>query len=130
MGKLAVIGLFLLFSQTLFAQQRPSMDPAETAKEQASRMKSALQLSDEQTAKVEELNLKYMNKMKEHRASSGEDRSKMRQQMQVMQGEKESELKSILNEEQWQVYQSKKDELGKGERNGGGKGRSKGKSSQ
>ena len=126
LGKLGVIGLFLFLSQTVFAQQRQSMNSAEMAKEQASKMKSALQLSDEQTAKVEELHLKYMDKMKEQK-TSGKDRSYMRQQMQVMQEEKESELKSILNDEQWQIYQSKKDELEKAGRKGGGKRSSKGR---
>jgi Spy/CpxP family protein refolding chaperone len=67
-------------------------DPQTIAKKQTEWMKKDLSLSEEQTKKVEEINLKYAKKMES------------------MHQDKEKDLQGILNKDQFEKYKAKKAE--------------------
>lgn len=97
--------LACLFMGAAFAQ---GPDPKAMATRQTEWMKTTLQLTPEQTPKVEALNSKYAEKMAELFANRGDN---FREQMQSLNGDKEKELQKILTEAQWKTYEEKKGEL-------------------
>ncbi|MFA9388879.1 MAG: hypothetical protein ACERKD_03680 [Prolixibacteraceae bacterium] len=108
-----VLILGLLMSGMTFAQapggqgQGRQTDPVERAKRQTEQMKTDLGLSADQTAKVEVINKKYAEKMSEifkDMQSSGGDRSKVREKMDVLNTEKTAELKPVLTADQLKKY--------------------------
>lgn len=101
---LKTIGLFaaLFFLIEANAQHKP--DPEKAAGKQTEWMKTELSLSDEQTAKVETINLNYSKKKKELR-------EQMRQQMKSLEQEKQKELSDVLTKEQLEKYETRKAEM-------------------
>jgi hypothetical protein len=84
--------------------------PEERAAFQTDRMKTDLNLSDEQTAKVREINLKYAKENQEvfkSDVSQEEKKNKMREIYQ----RKQDELKTVLTVEQYEKYRSEKKEM-------------------
>jgi hypothetical protein len=75
-------------------------------------MKTNLQLTAEQAAPVQEINLKYANKMDDLRKSSQGRRAKM-QTLKSDNKAKDAELKKILTADQFKTYLAKKDEIKK-----------------
>lgn len=95
-------------------------------------MKQNLKLTDEQYAKVSQLNKEYETKMRPE--GSGKDAKKPgekpsdksgekqggkpsaedQKKMEKFQAEKEAKLKGILTEQQWKDYQAKKKDMQKG----------------
>ena len=86
--------------------------PEERAQAQTAFMKSALDLTTDQVPKVEAINLKYAQKMEPVIQGSGSQGEKLHQAIQINQ-EKEAELEQILSAEQFQKYQSFKEEMRK-----------------
>ena len=85
---------------------------AETqAKELTKKMKDIVQFSDQQEAKVYELNLQNINKRKEITKSANKDREVMKQKMEPLQKEYEASLKKILNEKQFSTYLKEKQNI-------------------
>jgi hypothetical protein len=89
-----------------FAQRpdREKMTPEEVAKRQTQMMKDSLQLDEKQIAKVDAINLEYAKKMMELREKDVPQAERM-QEFQVMQTNKEYEIKKCLNKEQAKRYQ-------------------------
>lgn len=121
MKKISILGLMatMLFTVQVYAQQGPgqgpgggrfNMEPKEMAARQTEQMKKELNLTDEQLPKVEELNLKYAEKMKEARDQANGDRDAMRSTMRSMMAEKDKELKNILTEDQWTAFLKMREE--------------------
>jgi hypothetical protein len=73
-------------------------------------MKSKLALTPEQTQAVADLNLKYANRMEPIIKGSSNSLSKMFQTRKIN-NEKETELKRILSAQQWEKFDSSRDEM-------------------
>lgn len=122
------ISILLLTGMSLLQAQPPggggwSATPAQMAERQTSRMKESLGLSEEQTAKVSEINLKYATKMHEARQNNQGDFAAMREVMQTMRQEQDEELKTVLNEtqfQQWEKIRAEQRGPGMGPRQGQG----------
>jgi Spy/CpxP family protein refolding chaperone len=84
------------------------MDPAAMAARQTQMMSDSLGLSEEQKSQVEEINLRYANKMGEIRQTYAGDMENMRLEMMVLRDEKDAELKKVLSKDQqkkWRAIQ-------------------------
>lgn len=79
-------------------------DPEQRANQQTATMTEQLSLSDAQSAKVKEVNLKYANKMKDAREKAAGDREAMRGAMTSIRQEQDAELQTVLTEEQWKQW--------------------------
>lgn len=121
----------MLVSSMAFAQsgRGSKMEPEALAKRQTDEMTEQLALSEAQTTKVHEVNLKYANKMKAVREEADGDFSAARESMKAMREEKNEELKKYLTTEQaekWETIQAERiEKRGKrGDRGGRGKSKS------
>jgi hypothetical protein len=86
--------------------------PEERADFQTNRMQEFLTLSDEQTEKVREINLKYAKEMQQIFESEG-PREEKKSNMRALHEQKQNELKEVFSEEQYEKYRSKKKEMKK-----------------
>jgi len=108
---LVIIIAFSFFNTKAFSQDSyEQRTPEERAKIQTEWMKQNLNLSDEQFEKVEPLNLEYALKMEEVKSIDGK-LSKIKK-AKSLSDEKDSKLKTILSEEQFEKYLKKRKELG------------------
>lgn len=108
-------GLSMFLIQLILVTNAQKNEP-KSAEERATQltewMKTNLQLTDDQTPKVQDINLRYANKMEELKSSTGARKQKM-SQLKDDDAAKDAELKSVLNDNQFQMYQAKKNELKK-----------------
>ncbi len=109
---------FLAISISSFAQDKDlknSKTPEEKAKFTSERLKSSLNLSDEQSTKIYDLNLQRIRDNKEFR----ESKSKMDTERKKKNSEYKSSLKNILTEEQFNSMKKmhKEKKFKKGNRN-------------
>ena len=107
MNKSKMVLLTMLFSficmVTTFAQNQrggSNATPEERAAKMTERMKQSLKLTDEQTAKVQAINLQMANDMATAR-ESGQD---MRTSMQTIRAKQDAELQKVLTPEQYKTY--------------------------
>ncbi|MBI5916442.1 MAG: DUF4890 domain-containing protein [Bacteroidetes bacterium] len=100
------------------------MDPTQRAEQQTVMMSDSLSLSEKQTAKVKDINLKYANKMKEARSANADgDWEKMRASMDAIRTEQDAELKTVLTQEQFDNWaRIRENEFKKRGPHGGGPG--------
>lgn len=91
-------------------QDKEHMPPEERATKLTSWMKTNLQLTDDQVAKVGEINLKYANKNEALRNSPEPGREKLKK-LKSFDQDKDNELKTLLTDEQYKTYQAKKEEI-------------------
>jgi len=113
---LVLILALLAVSVSSFAQNKESKtkkSPEERAKISTERMKTSLNLSDEQSSKIYDLNLQRMKDRKEFK----EGKSKVDSDRKNKRNEYKNSLKSILTEEQYnsmkKMHKDKKDKKGK-----------------
>lgn len=83
----------------------PQMTPEERAARQTARMIGELDLNAEQSAKVEEINLRYALAQSKLREQSAGDWEAMRSSMMQLNTQKEEEFKAFLTEAQFVRYQ-------------------------
>ena len=116
----ALTALLILSSVQLEAQRGGrDMNPEARAEAQTKQMTEDLALSEAQTAKVSEVNLKYAQKMTKAREDADGDWSSMREVMTKMREEQMTELKTYLSEEQFATYEKLQAERrSKGQRGG------------
>ena len=81
------------------------MDPKERAKKSTEQMSERLGLTEDQTKKVEVINLDAADKMSDAFASASGDREAMRAVMTDINKEKDKKLKAVLTEDQWKEYE-------------------------
>lgn len=97
----------LLFAVMLFAfgayAQHKRPDPTERAKKQTEWMKTELNLTGDQTAKVEKINLTYAEKKKAIM-------DKMHQEMKALHKSQDEEINAVLTPDQQAKYKTKKEE--------------------
>jgi len=81
------------------------MNPEEMVKSQTDAMVKELGLDAKQTEKITAINKKYADKMGQLFQGSQGDREGMREKMQTLNTEKETEFKTVLTAEQFKKYQ-------------------------
>jgi hypothetical protein len=85
--------------------QFQQMSPEDRAKQETEWMKKDLALTAQQLVKVDSINLKYAKKSADLRSQmQGQDREARMAKMQEIQGQKETELKAVLTEDQLKKY--------------------------
>jgi hypothetical protein len=107
------IAVFLLVGATALAgelDQLKNTSPAERAAAQTMMMKSKLGLTDDQVSKIRALNLKYAEQMQPIIVGSEGPLMKMRDARNVEE-QKEAELKGLLTPDQFQKFQTMKEEM-------------------
>lgn len=104
--------VFFVFASTVGAQQTQMPTASERSQKLTDWMKTNLSLTDEQVPKVQDINLKYANKMDELKSSSMGKRQKM-SALKSDDAAKDAELKGVLTDSQYQTYLSKKNEMKK-----------------
>ena len=100
----------LLFCQTLDAQETKKSREEEAAEKLTEMMDEKLSLDDQQSKKIYDINLKYINMNEQLQNSSARRISKLKT-LKSNQEAKEKELKSILTDEQYNEYQRIKTSL-------------------
>ena len=108
MKKIALIfSLFLLAGLSAFAQATDSTlmaqgkTPEERASHSAMRMQKKLGLTDEQTAKIQAINLEKIHKIDDLRTKYKDSKKGMGQELKAVAAEADSEYKSILSSDQY-----------------------------
>ncbi len=85
---------------------RPMMDPVKRAEQQTAQMTEKLALSEAQSVKIKEINLKYAEKSKAMReANTDGDWSATREKMTALRTEQDAELKTMLTSDQWATWE-------------------------
>ncbi len=123
----SLLAFVALVTLPLQAQQpkREGGTPEEMAKRQTERMKKSLELTDQQSVKVSEINLKFIKKQAEVRKDAGEDRTAMREAMVKIRKERQAELKGAMSDAQYQKMLEQEKEMmqnkgqGRGQRSQG-----------
>lgn len=110
MKKLILSFFAIAMAMTVMAQGRREFNPEEMATRQATEIKTACNLSDEQYAAVRQLYLDSSNKMKAMRdsiaAAGGDFRTSFNMDdMRKRNEEQNAKIKAILTEEQYQAYE-------------------------
>ena len=91
-------------------QSLKNMTPEQRAKFQTEMMKTKLNLDSGQALKVQDINLKYAQKMQPI-LNSDEGRLSKFKQAKALQEQKDKELQNILSKDQYNQYQAFEDEL-------------------
>lgn len=107
---LLLVSLATAFTSKSFAQERTPKTPDERAAALTGWMKDNLQLTPEQEEPIQSVNLKYANLNEELRSNSL-SRLQKAKKLKANDQAKDKELKAILTDEQYTLYQSKKDEI-------------------
>jgi len=108
-----LLAIVVMASVNTNAQQKAPATPEERANKVTEWMKANLQLTEAQVSQVQDINLKYANKMQGLKDNTTLAR---RQKLQVLQDNdkaKDKELKNVLTDDQYKTYQSKKEEIKK-----------------
>ena len=106
----AYLSMVLIASLSARAQNYSNASPEERAAKLTEWMKMNLNLTDEQIPKIQEVNLKYANRM-EALKNNDHVRSQKVKEAQSTSLAKDDELELILTDEQFNQYESKKEEL-------------------
>lgn len=108
--RVLIIIAILFITASSFAQQanreNKRMSPEERIKKQTERLAESLNLNQEQTENVQVLNEKYSKKMKEILQKTKEKtREGLKEKADSLNTTKDAEMKEILTEEQFVLYQ-------------------------
>lgn len=82
----------------------------ERAELQTEYMKKSLMLSSDQEPKIHDLNLRYAKKMQDAYSTNDRKLQKLKK-MKAVGSQKDQEIKSILNPEQFATYEKNKEEM-------------------
>ena len=104
--------LFVFVKTSIYSQQKDIPSASERATKLTDWMKTNLQLTDDQVPKVQDINMKYANKMEELKNSGVAKRQKL-QMLKNNDVAKDAELKQVFTDSQYKTYMTKKDELKK-----------------
>lgn len=110
--QLTMLLLFSFITTSLYSQQKDIPSASERATKLTEWMKTNLQLTDEQVPKVQDINMKYANKMEELKNNVAGKRQKL---LTLKENEKakDAELKQVFADNQYKTYLTKKEELKK-----------------
>jgi len=101
-----------------------NMDPAEMLKMQTQRLVEQYKLNKDQEAKVTAINKKYSQNQTDFsrmRDASDEERTKMRDEMQKVQAEKNKEIRAVLTPDQAKLFDENQKKQEEQRRNGQGR---------
>ena len=90
------------------------LSPEDRAYNQTKQMKKMLSLTKEQFDKVEIINVKYAMLMDSTMRANGGFSPEMREKMKPMMEGKDKELKPVLTEEQFKMYEENRKKMGTG----------------
>jgi len=110
--QLIMLLLFVFTNASVYSQQKDIPSASERAAKLTDWMKTNLQLTNDQVPKVQDINIKYANKMDELKNSP----QGKRQKFQTLKNDdmaKDAELKQVFTDSQYKTYMTKKDELKK-----------------
>ncbi|SEF89271.1 hypothetical protein [Parabacteroides chinchillae] len=106
-----VIGLCLvivLSSVSVFARDGKRMDKRnDDSSKRYETMVESLKLDEKQAAEFRKINQEFADKMKVEREKAKVVRDKKRAEMTAMRTERDAQLKKVLTEEQYKLYQEK-----------------------
>jgi len=108
---LFTIVMFLMLSAA-FTQEKQMASAEERATKLTGWMKTNLQLTAQQESQVQQINLKYANKTDAVKGSQAPKMEKAKT-LKANDQAKDAELKTVLTEDQFKTYQTKKNELKK-----------------
>jgi Spy/CpxP family protein refolding chaperone len=116
MKKLIFSSFLILFglgsnAQNSQANQTKTRTPEQRAEHLTNWMNKKLTLTKDQKSKIFEVNLKYAKMNQETRTSDADNKKAMHQELKTSEAERESEFKAILTPDQFQGYQTAKQEL-------------------
>jgi hypothetical protein len=123
MKKVILFTAFLLTTTLLFAQspqgpqeqrgrqRQERISPEAIAKRNTEWMTKELNLTAEQVAPVDSINLVFAKAQQVIFQSAGEDRQKFRENLQALEKEKETSLSGVLTAEQLELYKKKREEM-------------------
>ena len=108
--------VLVLILTSMVANAQNNQKDIPSASERAARltdwMKTNLQLTDDQLPKVQDINMKYANKMEDLKNSAAAKRQKLLT-LKENDAAKDAELKQVFTDSQYKTYMAKKDELKK-----------------
>jgi len=97
--------------------QNPNRNSRMTAEERAAKrtemMTKQLDLTEDQQAKIKEINLKHFQERPNHQRQVREERRQNRENMRSQMTARDAELKEVLTPEQYEKWQEKKQETRK-----------------
>jgi len=112
----------VITSSSLYAQKGNKKSPEEIAQQQTKWMVKDLNLDTTQAEKVATVNLNFINKMFDARENNMGNRDAMQAAMKTLRKKKDTELKTVLSEDQFKLYKKKLAEMReqrRGNRGGG-----------
>ena len=115
MKKIFFCGLLMVFTIGSFAQSNQTVAKGRTPEQRAEHltgwMDKKLTLTTDQKSKIYDVNLKYAKMNQEARTSDTDNRKAMHQELKANEKEREAEFKTILTAEQFQSFETAKQEL-------------------
>lgn len=105
-----VLGLFLvilLSSVSVYAQKDKRGNKGGDPAQRIEKIISDLKLDEKQAADFRKVQDNFRSKMKAEREAAKADRDQMREKMKSLRTEMDTEMKKILNDEQYKQYQEK-----------------------
>lgn len=111
MKKLMIIAVLSGMTVAAQAQEKERKTPEERARIRTERMATELELTPEQKAKVEAINLKYAGQADEGRAEQKTEREAARKEGKAMREAHDAEIKAVLTPEQQTKWAAKKEEV-------------------
>ena len=110
MKNLMIIALLASMTVAAQAQEKDRKTPQERAKLRTEHMTKELELSPEQQAKVEAINLKYADRVEAVRAEREAERTAKREAAEAMHAAHDAEMKAVLTADQYTKWVAKKQE--------------------
>ena len=112
LSQLIMLVLFVFVNTSSYSQQKDIPSASERATKLTDWMKTNLQLTDDQVPKVQDINMKYANKMEELKNNAAGKRQKLLT-LKENDKAKDAELKQVFTDSQYKTYMTKKEELKK-----------------
>ena len=104
------MGLLLLTSVLSFAQSKLTEDEKKEFKSKYEAYQASLNLNEDQTSKMEEINLSYFEGLKSLK-SSNESRLSKYKKLKSLNTERDSKARAVLNDEQYKIYKEHQKEM-------------------
>ena len=110
MKKVMSLAIALMFSGMLFAQRgdHRQKDPKEMATMQSEHMKKSLDLSEQQFASVQSINLKFAERMSVLRNDTTLERETRHQRMAELRDQKQAEIGAVLSADQKSKWETER----------------------
>ena len=110
LSQLTMLSLFVFVNTSIYSQQKDIPSASERATKLTDWMKTNLQLTEDQVPKVQDINMKYANKMDELKNNAAGKRQKLLT-LKENDTAKDAELKQVFTDSQYKTYMTKKEEL-------------------